>query len=97
MTHDGAMRRWNGWGDEQDETRLGATALAFLEERIGPGASGDDARLEDVVAGVAPSRLPDDALLSADPELRVRRARGQSFPDLVATRSGRLGAVPDAE
>ncbi len=26
----------------------------------------------------------------------MRRARGQSFPDLVATRSGRLGAVPDA-
>ena len=35
-------------------------------------------------------------MLSADPELRVRRARGQSFPDLIATRSGRLGAVPDA-
>ena len=96
MTHDGAMRRWNGWGDEADDTRLGAAALAFLEARIGPGVPGDDARLEDVVAAVAPSRLPDDALLFVDPELRVRRARGQSFPDLVATRSGRLGAVPDA-
>ena len=37
-------------------------------------------------------RLAAGPLLSADPELRVRRARGQSFPDLVATRSGRLGA-----
>ena len=33
---------------------------------------------------------------TTDPELRVRQARGQSFPDLIALRSGRLDAVPDA-
>ena len=90
------MRRWNGWGDEADDAPLGAAARAFLVEHLGEGAPPADARLEDVVAAVGPSRLPVDPLLSADPELRVRRARGQSFPDLIATRSGRLDAVPDA-
>jgi alkyldihydroxyacetonephosphate synthase len=30
-----------------------------------------------------------------DPELRVRHARGQSLPDWIALRSGRVGAFPD--
>lgn len=90
------MRRWNGWGDEADDAPLGASARAFLVEHLGEGTPPADARLVDVVAAVGASRLPVDPILSADPELRVRRARGQSFPDLIATRSGRLDAVPDA-
>ena len=56
-----------------------------------------------------PSRLPEDArrppgglgdvanhLLSTDPADRLLHARGQSFPDLVAMRSGQTGPVPDA-
>ena len=96
MPHDVAMRRWNGWGDESDDTRLSPAARRFIEARIGRSTPARDATLEAVVAAVAPSRLAADPRLSTDPELRVRRARGQSFPDLVATRSGRLGAVPDA-
>jgi len=90
------MRRWNGWGDEADDTRLGAAGRRFLEARIGPATPPVDATLADVVAAVAPSRLDAHPQLSADPELRVRHARGQSFPDLVGLRSGRLEAVPDA-
>jgi alkyldihydroxyacetonephosphate synthase len=96
MPQDGAMRRWNGWGDESDDTRLSTDARRFLERRIGAGTPSRDARLEDVVRAVPASRLAEQSGLSLDPELRVRRARGQSFPDLVATRSGRLEAVPDA-
>ena len=91
------MRRWNGWGDEADDTRAGATARRFLEETLGPATGPRDATLAEVVAHVPASRLAStDGLLDTDPEVRVRRARGQSFPDLVALRSGRLGAVPDA-
>ncbi|MHB8892797.1 MAG: FAD-binding oxidoreductase [Candidatus Limnocylindrales bacterium] len=93
------MRRWNGWGDEDDDTHVGGSGRRFLEKALGPGVTPRDATLAQVVAAVPPSRLPnagDDPLLSTDPELRVRRARGQSFPDLVALRSGRLEAVPDA-
>jgi len=96
MGHDGRMRRWNGWGDEGDETHLGAGARRFLESAIGPGTPTRDATLASVVAAVPASRLAADPRLSAEPELRVRRARGQSFPDWVALRSGRLDAVPDA-
>ncbi len=90
------MRRWNGWGDEADETHLGDGSRRFLETRIGPARPVGDAALADVVAAVPPSRLAAHPLLSLDPELRVRRARGQSFADWTALRSGRLEAVPDA-
>jgi alkyldihydroxyacetonephosphate synthase len=92
------MRRWNGWGDELDDTTVGASGHRFLEGRIGPGVPSREATLAEVVAAVPASRLdPDDDLhLSTDPELRVRRARGQSLPDLASLRYGRLDAVPDA-
>jgi alkyldihydroxyacetonephosphate synthase len=90
------MRRWNGWGDEADETHLGPGGRRFLDTRIGTATPVGDATLADVVAAVAPTRLSDNPLLSLDPELRVRRARGQSFTDWTALRSGRLDAVPDA-
>lgn len=99
------MRRWNGWGDDADDTRLGGSSRRFVGTRLGPGTLTPDAALADVVAAVPPSRLAASpapardaghAGLSIDPERRVRHARGQSFPDLVALRFGRLDAVPDA-
>ncbi len=96
MAHDGAVRRWNGWGDEADDTRLDVSGRALLERRLGTGTAPRDATLAEVVAVVAPPRLADHPLLSTDPETRVRHARGQSFPDLVALRAGRLDAIPDA-
>ncbi len=96
LGHDGRMRRWNGWGDEADDTQLGSASRRFLRATVGPGTPVADARLPDVVATVPASRLAEHPLLSTDAELRIRHARGQSFPDLVALRSGRLDAVPDA-
>ena len=91
------MRRWNGWGDEAETSHVGAPALRFLDRRLGPPTAPRDATLPEVVARVPVSRLQHvEGLLDTDPELRVRHARGQSFPDLIALRSGRLGAVPDA-
>ena len=96
LGQDGRVRRWNGWGDDGDDTGLGRGARRLLEQRLGPATPPVDAVLEDVVAAVPASRLTAYPALSDDPELRVRRARGQSFPDLVALRSGRIDAVPDA-
>jgi alkyldihydroxyacetonephosphate synthase len=92
------MKRWNGWGDESIEYPLPDGAADFLEELVGPGTRPKDARLESVVAAVPPSRLPGAGKLQApvlDPAERVRHARGQSLPDWIALRSGRLGQVPD--
>jgi alkyldihydroxyacetonephosphate synthase len=92
------MRSWNGWGDEDDATAVGAGGRRFLESRIGAGTPPAEATLAEVVAAVPPSRLVDveDLRLTTDAETRVRRARGQSLPDLASLRYGRLDAVPDA-
>ena len=89
------MQRWNGWGDESVVDELPAAGAAAIERLVGPATPGRDATLAEVVAAVPASRLPAHRLVVADPEVRVRHARGQSLPDWVALRSGRLGAVPD--
>lgn len=92
------MRRWNGWSEEGSNATLSAEAGRLLQREVGPPEPDlpPDALLEDVVAAVPASLLPTSPLLSDDPEDRVRHARGQSLPDWIALRSGRLGAVPDA-
>ena len=90
------MRRWNGWGDDSIETTLPPRARELLESLVGVGTRPRDATLVDVVAAVPVSRLASDPRLTTDPPDRVRHARGQSLPDWVALRTGRLGAVPDA-
>jgi alkyldihydroxyacetonephosphate synthase len=90
------VRRWNGWSEEGVDTRLPSGALQILGKAIGPGRPQPEARFEDVVAAVPASRLGDDPLLSTEAADRVRHARGQSLPDWVALRSGRIGWLPDA-
>ncbi len=89
-------RRWNGWGGEQTEFPLKPRALAFLNQALnGPGARLPDASLASVIAKAPPSRLPPHPLVSTDAETRIRHARGQSFPDWLAMRSGNFGRLPD--
>ena len=90
------MRRWDGWGDESVDAALGPDGRRLLEAVVGAASPVAGVSLADVVAAVPASRLAAHPLLSSDPELRVRRARGQSLPDLLELRSGRLAAVPDA-
>lgn len=90
------MRRWDGWGFDGDDTHLGGSGRGYVEARIGKATATPAARLADVVAAVPDSRLAEHELLDLDPEVRVRHARGQSLPDLLDLRSGRLAAVPDA-
>ncbi len=89
-------RRWNGWGGEHTHYPLKPKALAYLNQVLsGPGAILPDASLESVIAQVPQSRLPPHPLVSADAETRIRHARGQSFPDWLAMRSGLFGRFPD--
>src|SRR6266508_74586 len=89
------MRRWNGWGDDTLAYPLPAAAARFLERLVGRGTPPRDATLADVMAALPPSRLPAHPLVSHAPNVRVRHARGQSLPDWIALRSGRVGAFPD--
>jgi alkyldihydroxyacetonephosphate synthase len=93
-----ALRRWNGWSEEGSTAELNADARRLLEREVGPPDPQlpPDASLEDVIAGLPPPRLPANRpVLNDDPDDRIRHARGQSLPDWIALRSGRLGAVPD--
>lgn len=89
------MRRWNGWGDDAIEFALNDAALAFLRERVGASTRAPSAPFELACAGIAPSRLPAHPLVDASPATRARNALGQSLPDWLRLRYGKLGAVPD--
>jgi alkyldihydroxyacetonephosphate synthase len=92
------MKRWNGWGDDDNalDYELSATALRFLQSLVGTAAPLKDASLQQVLSTVPQSRLPAHELYSIDAEDRLRHARGQSLPDWLALRSGEFGVFPDA-
>jgi alkyldihydroxyacetonephosphate synthase len=85
------MRRWNGWGDDADNYLLTDDARNFLRERIGDAKSPKDASRAETIATVAPSRVPRSKFFSDDAAVRLDHARGQSFPDWIAMRAGRMG------
>lgn len=89
------MRRWNGWGDSSVDYHLPAGSHEVLEQWVGPVASPVDVSFDDAVARVPDSRLPEHPLVDYSPAGRLLHARGQSLPDWVALRSGRIDAMPD--
>lgn len=89
------MRRWNGWGDTERDFPLAPEAQAYLLAALGPGQALPDASLEQALALVPESRLPAHPGVDRSPETRLRHARGQSLPDWLAMREGRLGPFPD--
>jgi alkyldihydroxyacetonephosphate synthase len=89
------MRRWNGWGDDTIEVPIGEGALRFLDERLGPGTAPVDATFGAVCAQLAPSRLPPHPLVDTAPAVRLNHALGQSLPDWLRLRYGRIEAAPD--
>lgn len=89
------MRKWNGWGDESTEFPANPGVKRFLVQELGESAPLQDATRDAVLALVPPSRLPFHPLVSVDPWQRLLHARGQSLPDWLAMRSGRMGPFPD--
>jgi len=88
------MRRWNGWGDDQEHQTLAADAQAFLRERVGESSPTRDASRESVLASIAPTRLATGAFRT-DAASRLDHAKGQSYPDWLALRYGKIGPVAD--
>jgi alkyldihydroxyacetonephosphate synthase len=89
------MRRWNGWGDAAVEYPMPEGALAFLEQRLGVGASTADAKMEALVNQLPSSGLKPFKGISTDPADRLLHTHGQSLPDWIALRSGQIGRSPD--
>jgi len=89
------MRRWNGWGDEATTYPLPDAAGRYLEGLVGKGRPQPDAPLDRILAGVPPPRLAPHAAISTDAATRFHHAHGQSLPDWIAMRTGRIAAFPD--
>ena len=62
------MRLWNGWGNENSELRMDRSSglKTLLGALVGQGVSLPQARLEEVIAQVPPSRLKAHSLISLD-------------------------------
>lgn len=89
------MRRWNGWGDDSDEYLLTDAVRKFLRERIGEARPPRDAPREQALRAVPPTRLKNPGYFLIDAEARLDHSRGQSFPDWIAMRAGRMGPFAD--
>ena len=89
------MRRWNGWGDDSDHFALTDDARSFLKLRIGEGTPGTDATRAEALASVPESRLQSSSFFQIDAATRLDHSRGQSFPDWLAMRNGRMGPYAD--
>ncbi|MGZ6346175.1 MAG: FAD-binding oxidoreductase, partial [Anaerolineales bacterium] len=89
------MKRWNGWGNIKTEYPVPDSARAYLTSLFGTMDPQPDAAFETVLKSVPATRLPSHGLVDSSPETRLTHARGQSMPDWVALRSGRIGAFPD--
>ncbi len=89
------MRRWNGWGDDETQYPLPESAAHFLQNALGEGDRSPDATMEEVIHTMSDTRLWDNPWITTDPETRLRHARGQSLPDWIALRSGRIKHFPD--
>jgi alkyldihydroxyacetonephosphate synthase len=91
----GQMKRWNGWGDINTHYPLPLSAQGYLTTLFGSLHSPMDASFESVIQSVPVSRLPSHPLIDTSAEIRLAHTRGQSLPDWVALRSGRIPVFPD--
>ncbi len=90
------MKRWNGWGDSSIHYPLPETSVPFLENKLGTLTPSPDTAWETALRGVPDPAHLTHPLFQTDPETRLLHARGQSLPDWIALRSGRISAYPDA-
>ncbi len=90
------MKRWNGWGDESTDYPLPSLAEDYLADFFnGKKNLPPDATLQEVIKSVPVSPFKNQELINVDPEQRLRHACGQSLPDWINLRSGRIPRFPD--
>jgi alkyldihydroxyacetonephosphate synthase len=89
------MKRWNGWGNVDIQYPLPETASEYLTNKIGMFTPDTDAEYDAVLKSVPDSRLPNHPLVERSPRDRLTHARGQSMPDWVDLRTGKIQVFPD--
>jgi alkyldihydroxyacetonephosphate synthase len=89
------MKRWNGWGSDSIALPVPSPAQDYLGEMIGPSHPGPSVDIKKIIRRVPKSGLPHHRLVSRDPELRLRCARGHSLPDWISLRFGSVDRFPE--
>ena len=91
--------RWNGWGNININKKVSAHGAKLIKSHIGKTKKLSSVSLQQVLKTVPKSRLPvamtELDTVSIDNEVRLRHARGQSFPDWIAMHGGDFEAFPD--
>ena len=91
--------RWNGWGNVSINKKVSPHGAKLIKSHIGKTKKLSSVSLQHVLKTVPKSRLPAAmtklATVSIDKEVRLRHARGQSFPDWIAMHSGAFEVFPD--
>ena len=91
--------RWNGWGNVSINKKVSSHGAKLIKSHIGKTKKLTSVSLQHVLKTVPKSRLPaeltDLDMVSTDQEVRLRHARGQSFPDWIAMHSGDFEVFPD--
>ncbi len=91
--------RWNGWGNVNINKKVSPHGAKLIKSHIGKTKKLKSVSLQQVLKTVPKSRLPaaitELHILSIDSEVRLRHARGQSFPDWIAMHSGDFEFFPD--
>ncbi len=91
--------RWNGWGNIDINKKVSPHGAKLIKSHIGKTKKLKSVSMQQVLKTVPESRLPtevtDLAMVSVDSEIRLRHARGQSFPDWIAMHGGDFEAFPD--
>lgn len=91
--------RWNGWGNVSINKTVSPHGAKLIKSHIGKTKKLSSVSLQQVLKTVPKSRLPaaltDLNIVSTDKEVRLRHARGQSFPDWIAMHGGDFEVFPD--
>ena len=91
--------RWNGWGNININKKVSPHGAKLIKSHIGKTKKLSSVSLQRVLKTVPKSRLPAAIIkldiVSIDSEVRLRHARGQSFPDWIAMHGGDFEVFPD--
>ena len=91
--------RWNGWGNVSINKTVSPHGAKLIKSHIGKTKKLSSVSLQQVLKTVPKSRLPaaltDLNIVATDKEVRLRHARGQSFPDWIAMHGGDFEVFPD--
>lgn len=89
------MQRWNGWGDEKTNYPVPPITREYISDILGDKQTLPDAPLESVIQKLPASRVDHLHFLSIDPLERIMHSCGQSLPDWINLRSGRIPRLTD--